>query len=200
MGEMEEDDASRLECLLAGVNEGWGLLESHMDEYGLTCREAAQKLRRIWKEAGLGEAEQAEELGGITEATSRVWGNAVERAEAHVANLRKRLEETVREICEIRAELCMDEVGSRSVESLVGGAGSVRDKYNGARELLEEWKGIREDRIAEFGRLVDELGRMRARLGMDKQPGVQQVRMDGLGVAAGRVLLGGEGNRAQWRI
>lgn len=177
-GEMEEDDASRLECLLAGVNDGWGLLESHMDEYSLTCKEAAQKLRRIWKESGLGEAEQAEELGGITEATSRVWGNAVERAESQVAALRKRLEESVREICEIRAELCMDEVGSRSVESLVGGGASVRDKYNGAKELLEEWKGIREARMAEFARLLDELDRMRARLGMGKSGGggAQQVR------------------------
>lgn len=171
---MEEDSsASRVDELLAGVNDDWGLLSSHLDEYGLTCREAAKRLWRVWRDTGVGESEQASELSGITEAISRVWSNAVDRAESQAAALKKRMQESVEEICRIRAELGADDVayagGARSVEGVlekeVRAGASLREKYAAAVELLGVWKGMREERIAEFGRLLAELGRMRNRLG-----------------------------------
>ncbi|GMH38817.1 hypothetical protein BSKO_06715 [Bryopsis sp. KO-2023] len=170
---MDSPPSDRLDALLQGVGDDWGLLSSHVEDYTHTTRECGKRLCRIWEDTGMSRSEQERELADVTEAISRVWGNAVDRAESQQAHLRRRLDDAVKQICEIRAELGEDDAscaeGVRSVESLLGGDArpgwTLRMRYNAALELLTEWETAREEKFAEFQKLTKELGRLRARLG-----------------------------------
>ncbi|GMH43304.1 hypothetical protein BSKO_11226 [Bryopsis sp. KO-2023] len=178
-----EECSERVGSLLNGVGEDWGLLASHMEDYARTSRECARRLCRIWEDTGVSKKEQEREFLDVTEAISMVWGKAVDRAKAKQAGLKARLEAAVQELHQIKCDIGEEDPStggptnnSRYLEGLLGpkGSSSLRAQYNAILEMVSEWHGYREEKMAEFNALRDELARLRHRLGRGPLAGLDQ--------------------------
>ncbi|CAD7704639.1 unnamed protein product [Ostreobium quekettii] len=158
--------------------EGGGeLLNKHLDEYGRTCREVACRLVAVWNDMGLDASDQGQELADVTASILGVWNSALQRADEGRAILDSQVAMARAEIARIAAQLADEDAEGESKAENVSCAPeeeddshdcegkSLKAQYEALLAELEGWRGRRAERAAEFGGVLRELRRVRARLG-----------------------------------
>ncbi len=103
------------------------LLLDHVDSYSRASRAAAQQLERILQDLELTQPEQRDELDQICARAANVWTQAVEEATGRRNELRERIEDALKEVQKIKAQLGDDaiqaEIESEIAQLQVGASG-----------------------------------------------------------------------------
>lgn len=167
------------------------MLNKHLDEYGTTCREVAQRLVKVWNDVGLDAADQSEELAEVTRSIMGVWKTALKRAEEGRVILGEEVDMAQTEIARLRVQLADDEGDSERDGAKSEASGdeedefrgkTLKERYEGLLMELEKWRAKRAERMQEFDEVLCEMRRVRARLGQSMPRSAQfdgQVRRPG---------------------
>lgn len=156
-----------LAASLSGVGLDWRLLSPEMQEYSRCCKNTAEKLWLVWEDMGVSKQEQELELREITQKTYRVWGEALERAEAAREQMKTGLKNAVRKTQSIVDEL--REEGGRELGVEQASLKTLRQEYEEALKVLRKWRQCKQDRLQQIERIKSEMHKVLDCLGIPHQ-------------------------------
>lgn len=149
---------------LSGVGLDWRLLSPEMQEYSRCCKSTAERLWLVWEDMGVSKHEQELELREITQKTFKVWGEAVDRAEAAREQMKAGLKNAVRKTQSIVDELRED--GRRELSTGKAGLRTLRQEYEDALKILRKWRQCKQDRLQQVERARNEMYKLLGCLGI----------------------------------